>query len=289
MAKRRPNGSGWLSRRKDGRWQSALPGPDGKVSYFYGRSQAEALAKLEEAKRRREGGGPALPPQSFADHLTKWLESKRASLSGASYREYETDIRKHVVPHLGRVPVARLTPGQVQGLYNRLGATLAPATIHRIHNGVVYPSLEQAARWGLIARNVAALVELPKLAPAPRRALSREEARAFAAAIAGDRLEALYLLALTTGLRQGELLGLRWLDVDADAGVLTIRQQWKRAYRGREMGAPKSGAGVRQVALAAVALEALRRRRAAQAEERLRAGRAWRDLGLVFSGLTGGP
>lgn len=276
---RRPNGTGWLTRRKDGRWQSALPVAGGKVAYFYGRTQAEALAKLEEAKRRVAGGAPAIPPrETCADFFPRWLATKRGAIEGASQREYAAAIRLHIAPALGAVPVAKLTPQHVQAFYDNLGARRSPATVHKLHNGVMYPALALAVRWGLATRNVAALVELPKLGAAKRRALSRDEARRFAEAVAGDELEALYLLALTTGMRQGELLGLRWADVDLDGGVLAVRQQYKRLEDGRGMGRPKSEAGRRMIALTPFVVASLRRHK-----ERAGAGE------LVFADAAGGP
>jgi integrase len=167
------------------------------------------------------------------------------------------------------------------------------ATLHR--------ALEQAVRWRKVPTNVAGLVDAPRVAHRDMTVLTPEQARHLVAAVAGDRLEALYVVAVTAGLRQGELLALRWSDVDLDRGTLAVTASLVRIYQPRstdraqgeprshlESTEPKTPRSRRRVELTAVALEALRRRRLAWVQERVAAANVWQDRDLVFCSPTGG-
>lgn len=161
----------------------------------------------------------------------------------------------------------------------------------------LHKARKQAVRWGLVPRNVTEAVVLPKLSRKARKEmqpLSQEQARALLAAAseAGDRLEALYVLAVSAGLRQGELLGLRWQDVDLGeaGGTLSVRQQLSRSNQyGLRFTEPKSKKSRRSIRLTRTAVEGLQRHKVAQNEERLRIGALWHDQDLVFASGTGGP
>jgi integrase len=260
----------------------------GKRKYLYAKTRAEASRKLNEALRAWEKNLPlANNQQTLGSFLEEWLEAKKPGLEPGSYVQYSGLIRKHILPALGKIALAKLTPQQVERFYAAKLATLSPNTVLGIHNGVLYPALDKATRWGLVARNVAALVDLPKGERATRKVFTRAEARALLEAIRGDKLEAFYVLAVTTGMRQGELLGLRWRDLDLERGIVNVVQNWKRDYTGRKMGKPKSRSGERQIVLTRRASEALGRHRAVQAEERLRVGPTWQDHDLVFPSGVG--
>jgi len=140
-----------------------------------------------------------------------------------------------------------------------------------------------------LARNVASLATRPRIKRQEMVTLSPEETRSLLAAAAGDRLEALYVLAVTTGMRQGELLALRWRDVDLQTGMVQVRTTLQRSKDGFVFSEPKTDRSRRQVALTKVAVAALRRQRIAQAEERLRLGGMWEDNDLVFANELGKP
>ena len=150
-------------------------------------------------------------------------------------------------------------------------------------------ALNQALKWGLVARNVAALVSPPHVEAYEGRSLTVAEAKAFIAACRGDRLEALYIVALGLGLRQGEVLGLRWEDVDVENAVLRIRQQVQRGDGALKLVELKTKKSRRTLPLPPFAVTALREHRARQLAERIRAGARWKDLGLVFSTSVGTP
>jgi integrase len=181
----------------------------------------------------------------------------------------------HLVPGIGHTRLAKLMPHQVQGFLNAKSATrLAPRTVECVR-AVLRQALNHALRWQLVVINAAQLASPPR---APRRAitpLSPDEARRLLDALVGHRLEALVTVALACGLRQGEILGLRWPDIDLDAGTLLIEPALQRVDGRLQMVEPKSRNSRRSVLLPGVAVDAIRRHRARQLEDRLLAKPDW--------------
>jgi integrase len=231
----------------------------------------------------------------LVDYLTDWLERVRPSIKPLTHARYG-ELLRHVPPALARTTLVKLTPQQVERLYaDVLAGGLSPTTVHQLHS-VLHHALGDAVRKGLLGRNVTDLVDAPRPRRAQVQALSVEQARALLTAAQGDRLEALYVLALTTGMRQGELLALRWDALNLDAGVLQVRGTLHRvpgvsvaAKSGLVISDPKTAHSRRPVRLSAVAVQALQKHRARQAEERLAMGEPWHDLGLVFCNGIGRP
>jgi integrase len=171
----------------------------------------------------------------------------------------------------------------------RLKAGLAPRMVQLIHV-TLHKALKGAVMDGLILRNVTEAVKAPRPEKNEIRPLSRHKARALLQAARGERLEALYVLAVTTGMRQGELLGLKWEDVDLEAGTLQVRRTLSTATgEGFTFNAPKTAKGKRSIKLPATALSSLKRHRKAQLEERMRLVGLFTDHGLVFTTRTGTP
>ncbi len=205
-------------------------------------------------------------------------------------------MRLHLIPALGRVPLAKLSAQQVQGLQTRLlAAGLSPTTTQSAHR-VLHRALHDAERLGLVTRNVAEQVRAPRRSTPEMQVLSEDEAAAFLHAAEGDRFAALYVLALTTGMRQGELLGLRWADVDLERGTVQVRQAVQEsATRGYHLAKPKTAHSRRTIGLSRLATDALRAHRVRWAAERLALGPAWSgsgtgtgpDLDLVFPSAVG--
>lgn len=307
MARRGPN-EGSFRERRPGLWEARLTlGHDGRgrrlSRSFYGRTRAEVRAKLDEAHRAHAQGLP-LPAErlTVGAYLEGWLVAVRPTIRPTTYVSYAGHVRRHIAPTLGRISLARLTPQDVRRLLAaRLAAGLSARTVEYIH-AVLRRALGGALRDGLVARNVATLVDPPRVRRHEIRPLTPDEARHFLEAIRGDRLEALYTVALACGLRQGEALGLRWEDVDVDAGTLTVRttlQQLPRDLRpdgGRRgtryaLAEPKTARSRRTVILPGVVVAALREHRRRQRVERLVAGHRWRgeDWRLVFTTTIGTP
>ncbi|MHB8325663.1 MAG: tyrosine-type recombinase/integrase [Candidatus Dormibacteria bacterium] len=192
----------------------------GRRVYRYARTRAEAAAKLTVALKAVQENIP-LPPerQAVGDDLTGWLDiTVRPSVRSMTYVSYESIVRRHLVPDLGRIHLARLTPADVQAMMNRkLVQGLLAGRVDYL-GAVLRLALNDALRWGVIGRNVAALVRPPRGARYEVEPLGPDEVRRLLEAVRDDRLEALYVLLVTLGLRQGELLGLSWAHIDLGAG-----------------------------------------------------------------------
>ena len=288
MAKR-ANGEGTIYKRKDGRWCASVSLDFGKRKYIYGKTREEVGRKLTVAQKAKQDGLP-LPTerQTLAQFLAHWLESVKPSLRPSTHLRYEQLVRIHALPYLGKLSITRVKPDHLQRLYaDRLEAGQSPASVRQLH-AVLHRAFRQATRWGLVGRNVADLVSAPRVAPSDMQALTPDQARALLDAAAGDRLEALYVVAVSTGMRQGELLGLRWQDVNMDSSTISVRKTLQRTSEGHVLADPKTTQSRRHVGLTTTALQALQRHRVQQNKERLRVGAAWQDLDMVFSDPVGG-
>jgi integrase len=296
VARRGPN-EGTIRKRADGRWEARVlvTEPDGRRvrRSLLGRTRTQVRDKLRDALRD-EATGRSMPSDrlTVAAFLHQWLEDTvRPSTRPSTYSSYASIVRLHLEPGLGHLPLARLSPQQVQAFLNAESRSgLSPRSV-AMERAVLRGALGRAERWGLVTRNVAKLAEPPRV---PRRQvtpLSPEQARIFLAAIQGDRLEALYLVALGVGLRQGEILGLAWSDLDLAAGTLTVRHALQRVEGKLILVEPKSLTSHRTVALPALVHEALRAHRIRQLQERLGAGARWHDdpRDLVFVSTVGTP
>lgn len=292
---RRGHNEGSIFQRRDGLWAALLDlgYSDGKRrrKALYGRTRGEVQGKLAAARRAVDDGLP-LPTerQTLGRYLSRWLEDvARPGLRPRTFIRYRELLAGHVIPALGHRQLARVTPQDLQEVYARkLEEGLAPRTVGHIHRAL-HRALVDAMRWGLVARNVCDSVKPPKVQAPEMRALSPDEARQFLAAAVDDPLEALYVLAITAGLRQGEILGLKWQDVDLETAQLQVRRSiaWVTG-RGSVEQEPKSARSRRNITLTPLAVEALRRHRQRQRERRLRA-LAWEDNELVFSNDVGRP
>ncbi len=287
---RRGNNEGSIYQRGDGRWAAAVSLGGGRRKHVYGKSREEVARKLTWALTAAQEGLPIPSDRvTVGRFLEQWLGAERPGLRAGTWRRYEQLARLHVQPELGSVRLVRLCPADLQRLYAKcLAHGLSSTTVHHVH-GLLHRALGQATRWGLVSRNVASLVDPPRRRRREMVTLGPAEARRLLSAAKGNRLEAMYVLALATGMRQGELLALHWSDVDAEAGKLRVKGTLLRTPDGLVIAETKTRSSRRAVDLPARAIEALRRHRAVQAAERLRAGDAWEDWGLVFANKVGRP
>jgi len=227
---------------------------------------------------------------NLRDYLDQWLTAIAPNVRAATHRRYRDLARLHVLPILGNVRLSKLAASDVQHLYaDRLGAGLSPTSVRHVH-GVLHKVLDQAVRWGLLSRNVTDAVDPPRRATPEAKTWEARQAAKFLVAATGDDLDALWRLAILTGMRRGELLGLLWADLDLDRGAVAVRRTMSRGAGSKLVaGEPKTASGRRQIALPATAAESLRRHRVRQLEHRLAAGPAYDDQGRVFTNETGGP
>ena len=290
--KLRGNGSGtvYARKNKDGKvigYRGSYFAPDGKRRYVSGKTKTEAQRALRKATADRDGGlvfdaGSI----TLGEYLERWLStSVRGTVRRSTYVRYEGLVRNHINPLIGRMKLKGLTPTHVRSLYRKkLDSGLAPRSVNYIHV-TLHKALEQAVLDGLVPRNVSGGVKAPQVRKEEIKPLSPTQVRALLAAARGERLEGLYVLAIHTGLRQGELLGLKWTDVDLDAGKLSVQRSLDADGT---FNPPKRNKSRRTVRLTSQAVEALKLHRKHQNEERLKAAR-WEDHSLVFPNRVGKP
>jgi integrase len=229
-----------------------------------------------------------MPEPTVAAFLKEWLDSIAHSVRPRTWRRYSEYVDLHVIPELGSTPLSALSSRQIQGLYaNKIVGGLSTMSVLHIHS-VLHRALGQARRWGLIRVNPTDLVDAPRPEPLEMNALSPKEARSLLEAARGDRLEALYALAVTTGMRQGELLGLRWRDVELEQRSLRVTTSLQYVPgRGLQLSPPKTARSRRRVLLSELAVGSLQRHLKTQREEML--DPLWEDNDLVFPNNRGRP
>ncbi len=226
---------------------------------------------------------------AFGTFLDQWLEAIRPTVRPRTFVSYSDTLRLHVRPDLGSIALTRLTASEIYQLLGRkLSGGLSPRTVQYIH-AIVRRALGHAEKWGLVPRNVARLVEGPRVRRPEIAPLTPGEVRHLLAFVQGTREEALYTVAIAMGLRQGETLGLRWSDLDLQAARLTVRHSLQFLGRTPLLLAPKTTKSCRTLAMPAPVASVLREHRRRQLEERLAAGSAWHDLDYVFPNEIGEP
>ena len=276
------------------RWAAGIK-PDGSRRQlseggFKTKRDAEVALRerLDEVER-----GMALDSRKLTveDYLAQWLDSKRG-IRSSTRRAYESHIRVHINPHVGKLPLRSLRADHLDAMYSAIrSASERPpsiATVRRTH-ATLRGALNSAFKRRLIPFNPANQVELPPEPMAERAVWNFEEVDAFLTLAKEDRLGAAYHLLATTGMRRGECCGLSWPDVDLEAGTVLIRRQLTQSGKSREFGEPKTRRGARTVSLDAETVAVLRSHRAAQAAERLAWGAAYDSQDLVFCKEDGTP
>lgn len=297
---KRARGEGSIYKRSsDGRWTAALTLPDGSRKTIYGETQAEVSAQLAQLRRDRDVGLPVATDErrTVASYLESWLEMRKPSLRPGAHANFTWYVAHYIVPYIGRVKLSKLSAEQVQRMLAQLhDRGLAPSTIRYAHS-VLRNALNEAVRLSIIPRNVALLVKKPRERRVEMKCWDPEQTLRFLDAARDDRLFALYVVALSTGMREGELLALRWRDVSlpANGSAGSIRVQHTLHWRGNSAGLlelsleeVKTERGRRKIDLSAEATQALREHRARQKAERLKLGPIWRDYELVFCNTIGG-
>src|SRR5215211_4053941 len=268
-------------------WVYTSDGP--KRRYVQGKTRAEVNQKLTKAMSDRDSGiifdAGSL---TVGKYLNRWLKDVENTVRKSTYERNEQLVRLHIRPALGGITLKNLTTTQARWFYReRLDSELAPATVHKLHI-VLHKALKAAVADGLVPRNAAAGLKLPRITREEINPLSPKETHRLLEAASGDRLEALYVLAIATGLRQGELLALKWEDVDLERGVLRVRRTLTRVGAKVSLGEPKTKKSRRSVNLTAAAVEALQSHLSHQLEEMEQLGSLYRPGGLVFANEIGG-
>jgi integrase len=296
VAKRRAKGAGSVFRRRDGRLAGEVDlGWDGNRHVrrvVYGKSRKEVEDRIRAVLNNRDEGLPP-PTRSLqtGKFLDKWLTAVRPSIRPSTYVSYEGVVRLHIAPAIGRVTLDKLTVDDIARLLRDKQAEerLSSRSIRYVLF-VLRIALNKAVRWGIVARNVASLVDPPRVTHRDVRVLSPEETSRLLNAARGNQFESLIVLALSTGVRLGEALAVKWTDVDLDRRQMRIDKALQRITgQGQVLSETKTRRSRRTIVLPVVAAEALRRRKVEQRDQRRAFGRGWRDDGFVFTSSTGGP
>jgi integrase len=322
-SRKRANGEGTIYQRKDGRYEGAafVPTTAGTVKRVrvYGHTREEARRQLTRLLERADQGIPvAAESWTVANYLGYWLEHVvKPERKPRTYQGYEGVVRLYLIPELGSKRLAKLAARDVRVFITRIRAQclccrhgvdaardeprccarpggeccesrLSVRMVQSIH-AVLRNALESAVREEVIPRNVAKLVRVTAPKYTVNRGLSVVQARRVLNAARGERLYALYVLALCLGLRRGELLGLRWQDTDLDAGTLEVVQTLQRVGGALRFVRPKTEHSARTVPLPPLCIDALREHRRQQFAERACAWPDWQENGLVFPTRIGTP
>lgn len=297
MAKqrRRGHGEGSVYQRDDGLWCASveLGFQNGKRrrKIIYGKTEKEVIARRKTLHLQQElGVDVTTERKTVAQICEEWLETViKPNRRPRTYESYTDMVRRHILPAIGQRPVSKLTPDEVQRMLNTLSASgLSPRTV-RYARAILRKALHQAMQWNYIFRNVATMVEVPRVEKFKIQPLTVEQAQSLLDSVQGHRLESLYRVALSLGLRRGEILGLRWCDVDLNTRMLRIEVALQRVQGRLELSAPKTESSVRSLPLPEVLVRSLHAHRQRQAQESLRLGDAWHDHGLVFPSEVGTP
>lgn len=255
---RKPNGKGWAGAITLGHDEN------GKQvrRHVSGATQAEAREKLDALRVQREQGTLVkASPDTFGQFLDRWLEHKQPHIRQTTYTDYEAHVRRFVRPTLGGHKLDKLTPLHVEGMVSAMLAADRPAAQAKRCLKLTRMALAQALDWGLVGRNVAERIKPPKVQKQEMQVWTPQQARAFLAAAEGHRYYALFYVALATGMRRGELLALRWAEVDALARTATVSRAAVFVRGKLRDSEPKTAAGRRVVSLSLDVIEVLKAHR----------------------------
>jgi integrase len=296
MGRRGNNEGSIYQRESDGKWVGSVSvdyGLSGKRrrKTVYGKTRKEVSAKLKILLRDQQRGLPIIIERStVGEFLDKWLEnSVKPTVRPRTYASYSDMVRLHITPALGRYQLTKLEPQQVQVFLGaKLDTGLSPRTVQYCH-AILHRALGQAYKWGLVPRNVASLVDPPRVTRPEVQPLTPDQARQFLASVKGDRLEGLFTILLTLGLRRGEALGLKWADVNLDKKTLVVRASLQRIEGKLTLSETKTDRSHRTLHLPSLTMAALKAHKVRQLEDRLLAGDRWQDSGLVFASTVGTP
>lgn len=295
-------GAGTIRQRKDGRWEARYtvgrdPGTGKQVQRsVYASTQQEARKKLAQITAAIDSGTYQEPcKMTVGQWLDIWTADYLGGVKSSTAFLYTEQIRVHIKPAIGAVKLEALNPHMIQGFYNHLSSkreekkALSPKSVKNVH-GILHKALQQAVDIGYLRYNPADSCTLPRLEKKEIYPMNEEQISAFLKAIKGHRHEILYEVALFTGMREGEILGLMWDCVDFEKGILTIKRQLRREMKkgGKYyVTTPKNGKP-RTLMPAPWVMQLLRAQKVRQTEQRLQIGELWENSGMVFTNMTGG-
>ena len=293
---RNGHNQGSVYQRSDGRWVAVVSvgytseGRQARKS-FYAKTEVEAKRKLRQALATIDKGGAFGDDQlTVGAFLDRWLEDTvKPARAPSTYRGYSSVIRIHLKPGLGKTKLTKLTPAHVRRFLIQKTVDGCSLSLVKFMRVLLVNALNQALRDEIIVRNVAALSEAPKPSLFEASPLTVQEAVTFLTVVKKDRLEALYSVAISLGLRKGETLGFRWQDIDLDAGVMQVRNQVERTAQGYAFVQLKTTKSRRILPIPQQVVASIKAHKRLQLEDRLLAGSRWVALDLVFASSIGTP
>lgn len=253
------------------------------------RDAQEELTKLLHAHNTGAGVDPS--KETVSQFIDRWNDFVETKVSPKTRERYAELLRLHVVPHIGARPIQKLTAADLDRLYSKLlrESGLAPRTVGHVHR-LLHKALSVALKWGVVARNVADAAEPPLVPYTEQAILTKDQTHILLDGLREDFLYLPVLILLTTGMRRGELLAVRWRDLDLDAGTLKVEQSLEQIKTGMRFKSPKTKHGRRSLTLPAIVVTELRRHRKAQQETSLQLGIGrLPDDGLLISTYDGRP
>ena len=263
------NVGGLVRQRRNGLWEGRYVGADHRKHSVYAKTKREAQEKVRAALVAADNGiNPSRGRGTVAEYMAQWLVATSSHVRARTLDSYSSTNRLYITPAIGSIALARLQGTDIGRMVAALRARgdLSPTTVRYAYT-VLRIALGEALRTGRVVQNVALSVRPPRAEQQERSPLTLVQVGVFLESVESDRLAVLYKTAIGLGLRQGELLALRWSDVNLDAGTLTVRHT--RNARTGELAEPKTDRSRRTLRLGVELAAALREHRRRQVEERL--------------------
>jgi integrase len=288
MAKKRGNNEGTVYKRSDGRW-CAQVSLSGKRITKYAKTQRECHDFVREITNKIEHGMSFDATQlTLERYMESWLTGKDLSIRQNTARNYRRYAEQDILPVIGKMRLQNIQPAHIRQLYLRMQAEGKGSRTIQVVYATLHCALKQSVKDRLIGYNPMDAVERPKVETKEFHIFTESQARTFLEAARGHPYEALFYLALTTGLRKGELLGLMWEDVDWDKGTLRIERQVQQAYSSSAVLVPtKTRSGRRQIKLGKIGLAMLGAHCQRQEAQKTLAGISWKENGMIFTTSIG--
>jgi integrase len=286
---RKNSSEGTIYQLPSGHWRAQVC-LDGRRISATRRTKVAARDWIREIYAQREAGLTYAGAQArLGEYITSWLESKGGHIRPATQQQYRYSIERYILPRIGGVRLLELTTGRVQAFIDELAREQVGSRTIQVVRIVLHGCLKQAQQQGLIGRNPVELVKSPKPPAREMRVWSESELSGFLVSVQGERNEMLYALALATGMRQGELLGLKWADIDWRGQVQVKRQAVELQGGGYAFAEPKSKRGIRCIEIGDGIIERLREQARRVELMRKMARERWQENDLVFPSAVGTP
>jgi integrase len=287
MARKRAHGEGNIYQLHSGKWHVQLSIQGRRISHT-ARTRNEIITWIRKTNEQIEQGLTYQAAKiTIGEYLKNWIASEEGSIRPTTHKYYQAVCENRLIPRFGSVPIKDLTADHIQFAYdNWKREGVSTHVINKAHS-ILHHALQRAEKTGLIIRNVANFVRPPKAPQKEMKCWSELEANQFLTTAKSDRLYALFYLALVTGMRQMELLGLQWKDLDRARGIIHVRRQLLRS--GGKFTELKTRAAKRSIELGSGTLELLQEHYQGQIQERNIAGDRWQENDLIFTSTIGTP